>query len=368
MALGFLKAFKKNLDKLDSVTTDFGPPSFWYSTGALAVNKIMSGSFSHGIPQGRLTCLAGPSGAGKSFLLCNLLRNAQKEGAFCLVLDSENALDGKFMTAIGVETSEDKLQYVGVTLFSDVVSVLSDFITAYIKEYGRDNPDAPKVVIALDSLDMLLTDTENKHFEGGEQKGDQGQRAKQAKHLLRTITSRVKRLPFSFIVTHQVYANSDVMNGEGLWIVNQAIRYSASQILLITKLKLKEDGIVTGIRMRVECFKSRFAKLGSRVEIEVPYAAGMDPYSGFLDLMEDAGIVTSAGAWKTLNLPGKEPIKFQTKNLDEALVNKMLSHPKIVEEEKSIAQLMTEIGIDEEVATEEEVSTKPSRRNKKNAE
>ncbi len=340
MSLAFLKQFKKDVAKIQTVSMDFSAPSFWYSTGNLAVNKIIAGSYRKGLPQGRITCLAGPSGSGKSFLLCNVLKHAQEEGAIVFVMDSEHALDTGYMSKIGMDLSEDKFIYAGVTLFSDCVQVLSEFIGAYIKEYGMDNPNAPKVVIALDSLDMLITESEDKHFEGGVQKGDQGQRAKQAKHMLRTIVSRIKRLPMAFVVTHQVYPNTDLLNGQGLWIINNAIRYSASQILLITNGKLKEGTEVLGIRLRVEAYKSRFAKLGSKVEVEVPYASGMNPYSGLLDLLEEAGVVKSSGAWKSFEMPGQEPIKFQSKNLNAELVEKLLSHPAIVQEEKDVNDLM----------------------------
>ena len=350
MSLAFLKQFKKDVAKMETVTMDFSAPSFWYSTGNLAVNKIIAGSFNKGIPQGRITCLAGPSGSGKSFLLCNILAHAQEQGAIVFALDSEHALDTGYMSKIGMNLSEDKFIYAGVTMFTDVVQILSDFIGSYVKEYGYDNPDSPKIVIALDSLDMLITESENNNFEKGEQKGDQGQRAKQAKHMLRTIVSRIKRLPMAFILTHQVYPNSDVMNGQGLWIINNAVRYSASQILLITNGKLKDGTEVTGIRLRVETYKSRFAKISSKVEVEVPYAAGMNPYSGFLDIMEDKGIVKASGAWKSFEMPGMtEPRKFQSKNLDKDLVNLILSHPDIVKEERDVADLMAGPEVDEVV-------------------
>lgn len=342
MSLSFLKDFKKALSKMDSVSTDFGPPHFWYSTGNLALNKVISGSFNKGIPQGRVTCLAGPSGAGKSYILSNIVKNSQAEGAFVLMLDSEHALDIGYLKKIGVDVSEDKFQYAGVTTFSDVVKVVSEFISAYEKAYGRDNPDSPKVVIALDSIDMLITDTENDHFAAGVQKGDQGQRAKQSKHMLRTIVSRIKRNPMSFLVTHQVYPNTDLMNGQGLWIVNNAIRYSASQIMLIVPAKLKEGTEVVGVRMKVETYKSRFAQVGTKVEVEVPYASGMNPYSGFLDMMEDLGVVKASGAWKSVEIPGHEVKKFQTKHLDEDLVKFIMSHPKIVEDENTILALMAD--------------------------
>lgn len=353
MSLSFLKDFKKQLSKFENVVTDFGPPKFWYSTGNYALNKIISGSFNKGIPQGRVTCFAGPSGAGKSFILSNVVKNAQAQGAFVVMLDSEHALDVGYLKKIGVDVSEEKFLYAGVTTFSDVVKVVSEFITSYEKTYGRDNPDSPQVIIALDSIDMLITDSENDHFESGVQKGDQGQRAKQSKHMLRTLVSRIKRNPMSFLVTHQVYPNADLMNGQGLWIVNNAIRYSASQIMLVVPAKLKDGTEVVGVRMKVETYKSRFAQVGTRVEVEVPYASGMNPYSGFLDMMEELGIVKSSGAWKSLELPGKEPRKFQTKHLDAALFAEIMSHPKIRESEKSVMQLMADdTGTEDEIAEE----------------
>lgn len=352
--LSFLKDFKKTVEKMDSIVTDFSPPKFWFSTGNLALNKRISGSFYRGLPQGRITCFAGPSGAGKSFILCNSLRNAQAEGAFILLLDSENALDTGWLKRIGMDLSPQRFMYAGVTTFDDVVKVISEFITLYEKTYGRDNPESPRVVIALDSLDMLITNNESEAFDAGVQRGDQGQRAKQAKHLLRTIVSRIKRNPMAFCLTHQVYPNPDIMNGQGPWIINNAIRYSASQILLIVPAKLKEGTEIIGVRMRVETYKSRFAQLGQKVEIEVPWDAGMNPYSGFLDMMEELGVVKANGAWKLLELPGQEPIKFQPKHLNDELVLKILSHPTIMAEENNVLQLMDDPSAYDEAAAAKE--------------
>lgn len=339
MSLSFLKDFRKSIAKIESVTTNFGPPSHWYTTGNYALNKILSGSFLKGIPQNRITVLSGPSGSGKSFLLCNALKSAQDANAFVLILDSETALDKKFMGAIGVKTDEEHLQYAGVSLFSDVTKVVSEFITEYEKAYGRDDMSKPKVVIALDSLDMLLTESENNNFEGGVQKGDQGQRSKQAKHMLRTIVNRISRIPATFLMTHQVYPNTDLMNGQGLWIVNNAVRYSASQIALITRSKLKEGSEVIGINMKVEAYKSRFAKLGSKVEIEVPYTSGMNPFSGLVEILEEKGVLRKEGRSYVTTING-EDIKFQEKNLTHDLAMKLFMHPIIMDEEAEINDLI----------------------------
>ena len=338
MTLPFLKDFRKSMDKMATVTTNFSPPTHWFSTGNMALNKSLSGSYLRGVPIGRVTVFAGESGAGKSFLCGNTIRSAQEDGAFILVIDSENAMDQGFLTALGVDVSPDKLMYVGVVTIQDVTAVLSEFITGYEKEYGKDNPEAPKVLIALDSIDMLLTDAENEKFEKGDQTGDMGQRTKLVKHLLRTIVSRISRLNIAFLATHQVYVNQDITNGQGKWIVNNAVRYSASQIALISKLNLKEDSEIVGIRMRVDTYKSRFAKLGTRVEINVPYERGMDPYDGVLDNFIDEGIVEQGGAWYTMKLEGQEPIKFQKKGFGKEIFDKAMQFTKLREDDELVTK------------------------------
>jgi recombination protein RecA len=357
--LGFLKNFNKKLSSMANVMLNFAPPARWYHTGNYALNKIMSGSFLAGVPESRVTVLAGPSGSGKTFLACNLAREAQRLGAYVLYIDTENAIDPSFVTKIGVSIDEDKFARVGITTLGELVEVLSAFLMEYEKEHGKNNPEAPPILIVLDSIDMLLTDTESDNFEKGEQKGDQGQRSKQVKAILRQMTTRIAALPISFIATHQVYQNQDVKNGEGVWIVNNSVKYSASQIFLCTKLKLKDGEVVTGIRMKVEAYKTRFAKTGSKIEIEVPYAKGMNPYSYFVDMMEAEGVVTKNGSWFTFKHPDEaEPVKFQKKQMDDALFRKIISHPKVQESENAAKTLMDQVESDPtafEVASLDEI-------------
>lgn len=335
MTLPFLKDFKAKVEKLDTVGVGITNPNFWYSTGNYALNKILSGSYFKGIPEGRILAFAGPAGSGKSFLSSNVLKSAQDAGAHLVILDSENALDVDFLTKLGVDTSPEKLTYLSVGTIEDVNSVCSDFFKAYEKEYGRYNYNAPRIMFVLDSVAMLSTSTEQENYDGrGEIKGDQGQRAKRTKGMLRMILTRIAKLPMTFIITDHVYP-ADPMAGEGSWAITNSTKFFPSIIGLVTKLKLKEDTEVVGVRMRVEAFKTRFAKLGSKIELEVPYSSGMSPFSGLLDLLESDGVITKAGAWYSCQLPDGL-IKFQRKQLDETLVQKLFRHPKLVEIEQSV--------------------------------
>lgn len=295
----FMDVFKKDLEKIDGVGTSSQPPRYWYSFGNFVLNKIMSGSFYKGVPQGRITSLAGSSGAGKSFLAANLVKSAQDSGAMILVVDSENALDDIFMSKIGANVTASDYFYASVTTVPQVTKVVSSFLQGYKDEYGT-NQDAPQAFILIDSLDMLMTETELVHYEKGEQKGDQGQRNKQLKAMLRTFVQDTKDINVTLVFTSQVYKNQDVMNGEGLWIVSDAVKYAASQIVLLSKLKLKDKnggaGDFAGIRMKCEGYKTRFAQPFQNVTIEVPYETGMDPYSGLIEVATALGVCEKAGA------------------------------------------------------------------------
>lgn len=295
--LDFLKKFKKDMEKVEGISSSSEPPRYWISTGNYVLNKIISDSFYNGVPQGRLLGLSGPSGSGKSFLIGNIIKNAQKEGAICLVIDSENALDDVYMNKIGVDTESDFYDYKSISTIPQLTQVVSSFIKEYKAQFGTD-PDAPRVLIGMDSLDMLMTETEDEQYDKGIMKGDQGQRNKQFKKILRTFVQDIKGTNISMVITSQVYQNQDLLNGEGLWKISDAVKFALSQIVLLTKLKLKETGKseVQGIRMKCQGYKTRFSKPDQTVTIEVPYETGMNPLSGLLEVAISMGIVEKAGS------------------------------------------------------------------------
>lgn len=332
MALAFLKKFKDDVKKLDTVGVGLHKTELWVSTGNLALNRALSGDFAKGIPLSRISLMAGPSGSGKSFIAGNICLQAQQEDCYVVYLDSEHAIDVDYLSKIGVDISEDKLLYLSVTTIEDVNQVLSSFFKNYIKENGKDNYEAQKVIIVLDSLAMLSSETEMDNYEKGVVKGDQGQLAKRRKAMLRMAVGHLGRLPIGLLLTDHVYPQ-DIMLGDGAWAITNSTKFSSSIIGIVTKLKLKEEGEVTGVRMRFETYKSRFAKLGTKVELEVPYNKGMSPFSGLLDLLTDMGLVfkdsTVPGkkqGWKVCEING-EDFFFRPNELTSEMVDTLLTHP-----------------------------------------
>jgi len=58
----FLEKFKKDIAKLETASVGIHSTETWLSTGNYALNRALSGSFTRGIPLGRITLFAGPSG------------------------------------------------------------------------------------------------------------------------------------------------------------------------------------------------------------------------------------------------------------------------------------------------------------------
>jgi recombination protein RecA len=329
--LKFLEKFKKDVAKLDSVGVGIRSTEIWLSTGNYALNRALSGNFFHGIPLSKITLFAGPSGSGKSFIAGNVCLEAQKDGYHVLYIDSEHAIDVDYLQKIGVKTGDEDLTYVSVTTIEDVNRILSEFFSGYIKEHGKDNFDAPRTLIVLDSLAMLSSSTEMENYDrDGTIKADQGILAKRRKAMLRLAVGHLGRLPIAMVVTDHVYPQ-DIMMGDGQWAITNSTKFSSSIIGIVTKLKLKVDGAVAGVRMRFETYKSRFAKLGTKVELEVPYNKGMSSTSGLIELLEEMKVIgkgTQPGEKLSYvcEFDGQRYV-FKEKDFTDDIARKVLKHP-----------------------------------------
>lgn len=309
MAIPSLKnKFKKTFASSRTISSDDPTPDFWLSTGNKLVNKIISGRYDRGYAQGRVAGIAGLSGAGKSFLIANAIYQAQKQGYMIVVVDSENALDKDYLSACGVDTSEDNDMYVhmSVATFSDAARVTreatEDFHEARIKK-ALEAGD--KLLLVYDSLDFLQTDSMLKKFdEEGELGNDQGLHARKMKQLLGAIVAEIKFLPAIAICTKQVYIDQ-TPNANPPVKMSEAAKYAFTQLLLVSRLLMKDEKgkekYVTykGIELRVFGWKTRGCEPFQRCDIKIPYEHGMDEYEGMLKVATQLGIVENSGAWYT---------------------------------------------------------------------
>lgn len=328
-----LSKFRKDITKnIPGLSVGFRDPKVWISTGNYALNYAISGRFKDGgIPLGKVSILAGQSGSGKSFLASgNITSNAQKKDVFVVLIDTENALDEKWLKALDVDTSEEALLKVNMAMIDDVAKLISDFMKDYKTRYGgMDEADRPRVLFVIDSLGMLLTPTDINQFEAGDLKGDMGRKPKALAALVRNCVNMFGEYDVGLVCTNHSYASQDMFNPDDVVSGGQGPIYASSIVLAMRKLKLKEDELgnkttdVKGIRAQCKVMKTRYNQPFTQVEVKIPYDRGMDPYSGLFDLFQQKGLVIKEGnKWSYTALDGVQIKKFEKawdRNEDDCL-------------------------------------------------
>ena len=296
--------FRKSITKsVPGLSSGFRDPDTWISTGNYTLNKLVSGRFDGGIPLGKVSVFAGESGAGKSFICSgNLVREAQKQGIFVVLIDTENALDAKWLEALDVDVSEEKLLKLNVAMIDDVAKLISEFMKDYKSQYAdKDEEDRPKVLFVIDSLGMMLTPTDIDQFQKGDMKGDLGRKPKALTALVRNCVNMFGDYNVGLVATNHTYASQDMFDPDDKISGGQGFIYASSIVVAMRKLKLKEDeqgnkiSEVRGIRAACKVMKTRYSKPFESVQVKIPYETGMSPYSGLVDLAEGKGVLKKSG-------------------------------------------------------------------------
>ena len=352
-----ISKFRKNIAKsIDGLGIGFNDPTDWISTGNYALNYLISSDFYKGIPLGKVTVFAGEPGAGKSYICsANIVKYAQEQGIFPILIDSENALDEAWLKALGVDTEPDKLLKLSLCMIDDVAKTISEFM----KEYkAMDAENRPKVMFVVDSLGMLLTPTDVNQFEAGDMKGDMGRKPKALTSLVRNCVNMFGSYNVGMVCTNHTYQSQDMFDPDDKISGGQGFIYASSIVVAMRKLKLKEDldgnktTEVNGIRAACKVMKTRYSKPFESVQVKIPYTTGMSPYSGLFDLFEARKLLAKEGNRYVYKLGDGTEIKLFKKAYEanddgclDLMMADIVSNP---------TKLTGWVGLDEKVAEEVE--------------
>ena len=350
--------FRKDLTKsIQGMSSGFNDPTDWVSTGSYALNYLISGDFHRGVPLGKVTVFAGESGAGKSYFAAgNIVKHAQEQGIYVVLIDSENALDQSWLEALGVDCDESKLLKLSMSMIDDVAKTISTFMTDY---KAMDEEDRPKVLFVIDSLGMLLTPTDVDQFNKGDMKGDMGRKPKALTALVRNTVNMIGAHNVGLVCTNHTYASQDMFDPDDKISGGQGFIYASSIVVAMKKMKLKEDADgnkisqVMGIRAGCKVMKTRYAKPFEGVQVKIPYETGMNPHSGIVELFEAKGVIEKQGnRLKYVSTTGEEILEYR-KNwtgdlLDTVMSDYVLKEQSLVNtseaelEEEQLVEAVTE--------------------------
>ena len=279
---------------------------------------------------GKVTVFAGESGAGKSYVVSgNIAKDAQDQGIFVVMIDTENALDEKWLLPLGVDTSEEKMLRISASMIDEVAKIVHDFVTEYkATELDKPKEQRPKILFIIDSIGMLLTPTEVNQFQAGDMKGDMGRKAKQLKAFVSNCVNMFGDLNIGMVVTNHTYASQDMFDPDDKISGGSGFMFASSIIVAMKKYKLKEDeegnkvAEVTGIRATCKVVKTRYSKPFESIKLNIPWETGMNPVSGLFDLFEKSGVLIKEGnRYKYISKKTGEEMKYFRKDWND--FNKM---------------------------------------------
>jgi RecA/RadA recombinase len=276
------------------------------------------------------------------------VKNAQEQGIFVVLIDSENALDEDWLKALGVDTSESKLLKLSMAMIDDVAKTISTFMSDY---KALPEGERPKVMFVIDSLGMLLTPTDVNQFDAGEMKGDLGRKPKALTALVRNCVNMFGSYNVGLVCTNHTYASQDMFDPDDKISGGQGFIYASSIVVAMKKMKLKEDedgnkvSDVNGIRAGCKVMKTRYAKPFEGVQVKIPYTTGMSPYSGLVDLIEKKELLKREGNSLVFTTSDGEIIKKFRKaweKNDDGCLDKVMIDFKNIKTEVSTADATEE--------------------------
>lgn len=325
--MSFMDNYKKKMSKEANLDVGLLPdPEYFLHTGSYSLNRLMSAKFEGGAPQGRLVGVGGHASSGKSLVGASILAENLKSGGYGVIVDSEGALDNKFLQNVGIDVTDEDVTNRLVRTATSQIGKCSRVVNKFIQDYSEEGDTTP-VVILVDSLDMLFTDSEQAAIEKeGELGGDQGQRAKQLKRMILSWTHSVSKLPITIICTKQVYVEQDKFKAyEEPWVFTESLKYPFSQIIIVEKLQWKDKTTKEhkGFTLKAKSYKNRHAEERQVAKIEVPFGkSGLDPYAGLIEIAEQFDVVKKNGGWYTMD----DGTKFQKKaaEADTELMQRIL--------------------------------------------
>ena len=295
-----------------------------------------------GIPRGRIIEIFGPESSGKTTLALHVIAEAQKMGGEAAFIDAEHALDPVYAKHLGVNIDEL------IVSQPDTGEQALEIAEALVRSGALD-------VIVVDSVAALVPKAEIDGEMGDSHIGLQARLMSQA---LRKLAGAINKSKAVIIFINQLREIVGVMFGNPETTPGgRALKFYASVRLDIRKIEnIKQDGEVTGNRVRVKIVKNKVAPPFREAEFDIVYGKGISKEGNVLDLAVNLDIIEKSGSWFSYN---GERIGQGRENVKKYLAD----NPKILAEveqkvrdntKKAFEQSLNEEEIEEDNTEEEE--------------
>jgi RecA/RadA recombinase len=267
----------------------------FYDTGSLLMNAQISGSMNGGMAGNKITALAGEEATGKSFIALQIVKNFLDDNpkGNVFYFDSEDAITEQMMAERGIDTS--RVRKTRVKTIQQFRQMAINIIDGYLE---ADPDTRPPMMYVLDSLGNLSTTKEMTDIAAGSvnKEGEEVRdmtRPGLIRGLFRVLTIKLGEGNVPMLMTNHTYESMDMYSGPKM-SGGGGLKYAASTIIFLSKTKLRDESDkseVLGSVLTATLDKSRFTKFGTKTQMLLSHASGLDRYWGLFDLGKEEGLL-----------------------------------------------------------------------------
>jgi len=317
---GLNKKFKNTNYKvayfLDGDTDSPSEVGGWVGTGSSMLDLAISNRKGGGFPVGRITEITGLEASGKSLLAAHALADTQKQGGLAVYIDTENAVSREFLEAIGLDL--EKMLYVPLDAIEDIFEAIESIIES-VRKSNKDR----LVTIVVDSV--MGASTKIEQAADYDKDGWATSKAIILSKGMRKITNLIGRQRIALLFTNQLRSRLGVAFGDP-WTTSggKAIPFHSSvrlRLKSVGQIKVKKDGVdqTVGIKTRCQVIKNRMGPPLKTIDYDIYFESGIDNFGGWLNVMKQFKLVSTAGAWYTYTKTDGTAVKFLSKDFQGKL-------------------------------------------------
>ena len=317
---GLNKKFKNTNYKvayfLDGDTDSPSEVGGWVGTGSSMLDLAISNRKGGGFPVGRITEITGLEASGKSLLAAHALADTQKQGGLAVYIDTENAVSREFLEAIGLDL--EKMLYVPLDAIEDIFEAIESIIES-VRKSNKDR----LVTIVVDSV--MGASTKIEQAADYDKDGWATSKAIILSKGMRKITNLIGRQRIALLFTNQLRSRLGVAFGDP-WTTSggKAIPFHSSvrlRLKSVGQIKVKKDGVdqTVGIKTRCQVIKNRMGPPLKTIDYDIYFESGIDNFGGWLNVMKQFKLVSTAGAWYTYTKADGTDVKFLSKDFQGKL-------------------------------------------------
>ena len=288
----------------------------WVGSGSSMLDLAISNRPDGGFPVGRITEITGLEASGKSLLAAHALANTQKAGGLAVYIDTENAVSREFLEAIGLDL--EKMLYVPLDTIEDIFEAIESIVES-IRKSSKDR----LVTIVVDSVMGASTKIEMaKEFD---KDGYATSKSIILSKAMRKVTNMLGRNKICLIFTNQLRTRLGVAFGDPYTTSGgKAIPFHSSvrlRLKSVGQIKVKKDGVdqAIGIKTRCQVVKNRMGPPLKSIDYDIYFESGIDDFGGWLNVMKQFKLVSTAGAWYTFTRSNGDDVKFLSKDFEKKL-------------------------------------------------